>query len=208
MEIFLEACLATRIHLNASAKLALGAQQTLDNFFSGDIAEVKIYSAALSDTDRQAQEAGLFQKWGVTGASAGLLAYEGFNYPAGSILSGQFGGVGWSNGWLDVSGTASGSVNSGNLIAAGNAPAEFDGRSTGNSVFIGNNSRSGRWLDCSTNGNFAQAGYLNAGGNIGAPGKTLYVSFLQQPESPAQFYEFEFPSWQFGRPGPDRRHWQ
>jgi len=187
--------------LNTSAKLALGAQQILSNFFSGDIAEVKIYSAALSDADRQTQENGLFQKWGVTGASAGLLAYESFNYPAGSILSGQFGGMGWSNGWVDVSGTASDSVNSGSLIAANNAPSGFDNLSGGNSAFVSNGSRSGRWLDCSTNGTFAQAGYLNTGGNIGALGKTLYISFLQQPNSPAQFYEFEFHRGDLGDPG-------
>ncbi len=187
--------------LNASAKLALGAQQTLDNYFSGDLAEVKIYNAALSDTDRQVQEAGLIQKWGVTGASAGLLAYEGFNYPAGSILSGQSGGFGWSNSWVDVSATASDSVNAGSLVAASNAPGGFDQLSTGNSVLISNGSRSGRCLDCSTNGNFAQAGYLNTNGYIGAPGKTLYVSFLQQPNNPAQFYEFEFHRGDLGDPG-------
>ena len=189
---FLGSAFGNTNSLNASAKLSLGAQSTLNNFFSGDIAEVKIYGAALSDTDRQTQETGLFQKWGVTGASTGLLAYEPFNYPAGGILSGQFGGMGWSNGWVDVSGTASDSVNAGSLTAANNAPGGFDNLSGGNSAFVSNNSRSGRWLDCSTNGNFAQAGYLNASGNIGAPGKTLYVSFLQQANSPAQFYEFEF----------------
>lgn len=178
--------------LNASAKLALGAQATPNNFFTGDIAEVLIYSGALSDADRQSREATLFQKWGVAGPTAGLLAYEGFNYPAGSIITGQTGGFGWSNGWMDVSGTASDSVNAGGLTAGGNAPAGYDNRSTGNSLLVGNSSRAGRWLDCSTNGSFALAGYLNSSGNIGAPGKSLYVSFLQQPNSPAQFYELEF----------------
>lgn len=198
---FLGSAFGNTNSLNASAKLALGAQQTLSNFFSGDIAEVKIYNGALSDADRQAQETSLAQKWGVTGAAAGLLAYDGFNYPAGSILSGQSGGIGWSNGWVDVSGTASDTVNSGSLMAASNAPGGFDNRSGGNSALVSNNSRSGRWLDCSTNGNFAQAGYLNSSHNIGAPGKTLYLSFLQQPSSPAQFYEFEFHRGDLGDPG-------
>ncbi|HEU5397215.1 MAG TPA: immunoglobulin domain-containing protein, partial [Verrucomicrobiae bacterium] len=114
------------------------------------------------------------------GATAGLLADEPFDYPAGDILSGQCGGMGWSNGWVDVSGTASDTITSNGGSAGGQA------------AFVANNSRSGRWLDCSATGAFAQAGYLNASGNIGAPGKTLYVSFLQQPNSPAQFYEFEF----------------
>lgn len=125
-------------------------------------------------------------------ASAGnLLAYEGFDYPAGGNLAGQNGGIGWSNAWVDVSGNASGSVVSG-LAAGANAPAGFDVRSIGNAAHVNNGSRAGRWLDCSAAGNFSQAGYLNTSGRIGAPGKTLYVSFLQQPNSPAQFYEFEF----------------
>ncbi|HEV2434587.1 MAG TPA: LamG-like jellyroll fold domain-containing protein, partial [Verrucomicrobiae bacterium] len=189
---FLGSAIGNTNSLAAPGKLALGAQLTLDNFFSGDLAEIKIYNAALSDADRVAQEAGLIQKWGVSGAFAGVLAYDGFGYTAGNILAGQNGGMGWSNGWVDVSGNASESVNSGSLIAGGNAPSEFDSRSAGNAAHVSNGSRAGRWLDCSATGTFAQAGYLNASGNIGAPGKTLYVSFLQQPSSPAQFYEFEF----------------
>jgi fructan beta-fructosidase len=187
--------------LKTAVKIALGAQLTLNNFFAGDIAEVKIYNGPLADPDRLAQESILFQKWGVTGASIGLLAYEGFNYPAGDVLGGKFGGIGWSNVWVDLSGTASGAVNPGNLLAGNRAPGGFDVRSSGNSAFVGNNSRVGRWLDCSTNGTFAQAGYLNASGNIGAPGKTLYVSFLQQPNNPAQFYELEFHRGNLGDPG-------
>lgn len=125
-------------------------------------------------------------------ARATLMGYEGFNYAPGLKLVSLNGGIGWSNGWVDVSANLGEMVSSGNLIAGGNAPAGFDGRSTGNSVFTSNGSRCGRWLDCSGSGNFALAGYLNSSGNIGAPGKTLYVSFLQQPNSPAQFYEFEF----------------
>ncbi|HEY4417342.1 MAG TPA: LamG-like jellyroll fold domain-containing protein [Verrucomicrobiae bacterium] len=186
--------------LNASAKLVLGAQQTLENYFSGDLAEVKMYSAALSDADQQTQETSLAQKWGVASAAAGLLAYDGFNYPAGNILSGQFGGIGWSNGWVDVSGNASETIIPG-LLTGENALSGFDNRSLGNAAHVGNNSRSGRWLDCSTNGNFALAGYVNASGNIGASGKILYLSFLQQASSPAQFYEFELHRGDLGDPG-------
>jgi fructan beta-fructosidase len=178
--------------LTGATELALGAQQTLNNYLTGDIAEVKIYGAALSEADRTAQEAGLIQKWGVSGALSGLLAYEGFAYPTGGGLAGQNGGIGWSNGWMDVSGNTGETVGSGSLVGGGDAPTAFDARSAGNATLVANGSRGGRWLDCSTNGNFALAGYLNASGNIGAPGKTLYVSFLQQPNSPVQFYEFEF----------------
>ncbi len=37
--------------LTAPSSLVLGAQQTLNNYLSGDIAEVKIYNAALNDAD-------------------------------------------------------------------------------------------------------------------------------------------------------------
>jgi len=188
--------------LNASAKLALGAQQTLGNFFSGDIAEVKIYNSALSDTDRQTQETGLFQKWGVSGATTGLLAYEGFSYSAGSVISGQFGGIGWTNGWVDVSGSIAETIDSAGMAADGNAPAGYDDRSTGSSVYVGNNSRCGRWLDCSAAGAFGQAGLLDGNGNVGANGKTVYVSFMQQPKiANNNFYEFEFHRNDLGDPG-------
>jgi hypothetical protein len=49
--------------LTAPAQLVLGAQQTLLNYLGGDIAEVKIYNAALSDTDRIADESSLKCKY-------------------------------------------------------------------------------------------------------------------------------------------------
>lgn len=187
--------------LNASAKLALGAQQTLNNFLTGDIAEVQIYNGALSDADLQSKEAVLCEKWGVAGASAGLLAYEGFDYPGYGIVTGESGGFGWSNGWVDVSGTADDTVEGVSLAAGTDAPGDYDSRSEGNSLCVSNGSRSGRWLDCSPNGTFGLAGYLNSSGNIGARDKSLYVSFLQQANSPAQFYEFEFHRGNLGDPG-------
>jgi hypothetical protein len=51
--------------LTAPADLVLGAQQTLINFLSGDIAEVKIYDGALNDTDRAAVESSLRCKYGL-----------------------------------------------------------------------------------------------------------------------------------------------
>jgi hypothetical protein len=47
----------------------LGAQPTLNNYLSGDIAEVKIYDAALSDSDRIAEESTLNCKYAL-GAGA------------------------------------------------------------------------------------------------------------------------------------------
>lgn len=54
--------------LTAPGRLVLGAQQTLINFLSGDIAELKIYAVALSDTARAAEESALECKYGIPGA--------------------------------------------------------------------------------------------------------------------------------------------
>jgi fructan beta-fructosidase len=133
-------------------------------------------------------------------ASVDLLAYEGFNYSAGSAIAGKTGGEGWSNSWVDVSGNVGETAASG-LVANTNAPIGYDNRSVGNAVLVSNGSRCGRWLDCSPIGVFAEAGLLDANGNIGANGKTLYISFLQQPNSAIQFYEFEIHRNDLGDPG-------
>lgn len=52
-------------NLTGPANLVLGAQQTLLYFLSGDIAEVKIYDGALSDSDRMADENSLRCKYGL-----------------------------------------------------------------------------------------------------------------------------------------------
>jgi hypothetical protein len=49
--------------LTAPAQLVLGGQQTLINFFTGDIAEVKIYGGALSDEERTGDENSLRCKY-------------------------------------------------------------------------------------------------------------------------------------------------
>jgi len=56
-------------------------------------------------------------------------------------------------------------------------------------------------LDCSNAGNLAQRGFLNANGDIGADGKTIYLSFLQQPNGTAKFYELELHRSDLGDPG-------
>lgn len=62
--------------LTAPPTLDLGAVPSGGGFFSGDLAEVKIYNSALDDADRLAQEASLIQKWGVSlpAAPTGLTA--------------------------------------------------------------------------------------------------------------------------------------
>ncbi|MGC3958528.1 MAG: hypothetical protein QM813_11480 [Verrucomicrobiota bacterium] len=133
---------------------------------------------------------------------AELLGYEGFSYSAfGSpSLGGLNGGVGWSNSWVNVAG-GGGVVISNNLALGNQGTAGFDARSLGNSAFVGNARRAGRFLDRAANGNFGSRGYVDSNGRIGADGKTLYVSFLQQPNGATLFYEFEFHRSDLGDPG-------
>ena len=87
--------------LTAPTKLALGAQQTGNNFLTGDLGEVKIYSAALSDADRVAQESALITKWGITNklsfAGNVVVNLDATALPTGSLAyvtnNGSAGGV-------------------------------------------------------------------------------------------------------------------
>ncbi len=129
------------------------------------------------------------------------MSYEGFNYAVGSAnLTGLNGGFGWAGSWRGVN-NGSSSVQSGSLTAGANAPSGYDARSTGNSVFTPNNTRTGRFLDTSPGGAFGVKGYLNGSGYIGATGKTVYVSFMQQPNGTTAYYEFEFHRGDLGDPG-------
>ena len=59
--------------LTSPSLVVLGAQQTLINYLTGDISEVQIYNAALSDTNRLAVETTLFVKYNLPPpAPAGL----------------------------------------------------------------------------------------------------------------------------------------
>lgn len=129
------------------------------------------------------------QQWRLYPYGNTLLAAEDFDYPGGG-LSGQNGGEGWNGGWSDILDSDT-QVLTGSLNAGSNAPGEYDARSSGNSAFIPNDRRVGRYLDCSINGIFSAYGYLDANGRIGADGTTLYLSFLQQPVKTSLFYEFE-----------------
>jgi hypothetical protein len=69
--------------LTAPNQLVLGALQTLLNYFSGDIAEVQIYSSALSSAALAGQDKALMCKYGITGAAA-PLAPSGLTAVAGN----------------------------------------------------------------------------------------------------------------------------
>lgn len=130
-----------------------------------------------------------------------MLAYEGFNYTTGSAnLTGLSGGFGWSGSWRGVNNGAS-SVLAGSLVAGANAPAGYDLLSAGNAVLTPNNTRTGRRVDTSAGGSFGAAGYVDGNGKIGADGKTIYLSFMQQPNGTDVYYEFEFHRDDLGDPG-------
>jgi alpha-glucosidase len=131
--------------------------------------------------------------------SSRLLAYEGFSYVPGAITN-QFGGFGWAGSWTNVAGNAM-YIDLDSRIAGANGPAGLDARSQGNFLAGYGGSRVGRLLDCSAGGVFAQKGYLDSKGNLGADGKTLYISFLLQPAVTSSFYEFEFHRGDYGDPG-------
>ena len=131
----------------------------------------------------------------------GLLAYEGFNYgQSSSDIAGANCGFGWAGAWVNEAGGSSLSY-SNSLVAGSDSPAGYDAHSLSGFLFVTNASRKGRYLDCSSMGPFAQHGYIDSNGNIGAEGTTLYLSFLQQPSSTTPFYEFEFKRGDLGDAG-------
>lgn len=56
--------------LTTPSNLVIGAQQTLINFFTGDIAEIIIHDTALSAANRQATRNALYGKYGVAGGTS------------------------------------------------------------------------------------------------------------------------------------------
>jgi autotransporter-associated beta strand protein len=173
-----------------------GATLTLSNVQPGDAGS---YHVTATNTGGVAVSSDA--QVNVIAAPAGLLAYEGFDYTPGTgNLPGKPGGLGWGAPWTNVD---AGGVNvqSGNLLAGTNGPNGFDDQSLGNSAFTPNNQRDGRLLDTTPGGRLGTAGYIDGSGNVGADGKTIYLSFVQQPDGTSKFYEFEFHRGNLGDPG-------
>jgi autotransporter-associated beta strand protein len=126
----------------------------------------------------------------IFGVNNSLFAYEGFQYPAGSAVNGLNGGFGWNGAWAYQWGN-DGQITSGSLAGGANVPAGYDSRSITNAEYS-DFGCDGRFLDCSTSSALWTNGYINASGNIGASGKTIYVSFLQEPSQANGYYEFDF----------------
>ena len=78
--------------LTAPNFLVMGAQGNLANYLNGDIAEVQIYNAALSDSDRVGPESALKSKYGLTGVSSAVALYVDLR--ASDLASGA---IVWTN---------------------------------------------------------------------------------------------------------------
>jgi hypothetical protein len=128
-----------------------------------------------------------------SGPHDGLLAYDGFNYPAGP-LDEQNGGFGWAGPWFTVesdakSDPASNGVRPGNLDFEGLIPQ-------GNhAIQTAQQNRIRRALGTSIGGVFDAAGLVeNQDGVrlIGKEGATVYLSFVQRVDKLDDvFYGFE-----------------
>lgn len=148
-------------------------------------------SASATDGEKQYLADNVTLRAEAVPLAPGPLAYEGFDYPDGNAsLAGRDGGKGWAAAWQTVDG-GNADVSAGSLVAGANAPADFAGRSIGNSTFLPSGRRVGRALDVSPAGPFGARGYLDTNGRIGKDGTTLYLSFMQQPNGTSLFYEFE-----------------
>jgi hypothetical protein len=84
--------------LTAPATLELGAVPSGGGFFSGDIAEVQIYNAALSDSQREAEESSLISEYAIGLPSPWLSQDIDASLP---------GGAAYSNGVFTVEGSGS-----------------------------------------------------------------------------------------------------
>ena len=165
--------------LTSPTRLVLGAQQTLNNYLTGDIAEVKIFNAPLSDNDRIAEENALKCKYGLGGGSAPAV-------PTG--LTATAGNRKVSCNWAPVAGAASY-----NLWRATNAAGPFSLTVTGltTSSYMDTNALNGftnyyqvaAVSACGTSVNSATA-------SVFLPKPTLGVT-----SSGAAFLTFSWPSW-------------
>ncbi len=137
----------------------------------------------------------------VYGVNNNVFVYDGFDYPDSVLIDGsQNGGHGWSGGWTLVN-NANVNVTLGSLAAGANAPVGYDSRSISNCIEVLGFSRAGRNLDLSSGTELFKQGFVDGNGNLGANGKTIYVGFMQQPNTTDLYYEFEFHRGDLGDPG-------
>jgi len=144
----------------------------------------------------------------IYGVNNNVFAYEGFAY-AGSTdgstpIDGtsQNGGWGWATPWVPVDGPANNAqITLGGLAGGANIPNGYDSRSIGNSIWNYGGCRVGRTFDTSSTSELFKQGFVNGNGNIGANGKTIYLSFLQEPNTVNSYYELGLKRGNLSDPG-------
>jgi hypothetical protein len=90
---FMGGTTGSTLSLMAPSQLDLGAVLSGGGFFSGDIAEVKIFNTALADLDRQAEESGFESQYAIAGGSPMLSVVNG------SAKGLTLGWPGWAADW-------------------------------------------------------------------------------------------------------------
>lgn len=132
----------------------------------------------------------------IYGLNNNVFAYEGFDYTGSTDGStpidgtSQNGGWGWATPWIGVDGTAGNAqITQGGLLGSTNVPNDYDSRSTGNSIWNYGSCRVGRTFDTSSSSELFKQGFIDINGNVGADGKTIYLSFLQEPNTVNSYYE-------------------
>ncbi|MBN2063704.1 MAG: immunoglobulin domain-containing protein [Sedimentisphaerales bacterium] len=117
---------------------------------------------------------------------AGVGAYDSLSYPAGSLLNNGTAVTGFSGVWSSGGGDDSSYVLTDSLNVAG---AESVLAADSGSLRIGSGGRIGRFVDTSVMGPFA--GHINAQGNIGKVGESIYLSFQMRTDNANPFFAFE-----------------
>jgi hypothetical protein len=93
--------------LTTPTNLVLGAQRTLINFLTGDIAEVKIFNSALSGLDLGFEESALDCKYGISGSVNPLATPSGLTgAPGNRLISLSWSGVSGAESYILSSSTS------------------------------------------------------------------------------------------------------
>lgn len=113
-------------------------------------------------------------------AKAAIIAYEGFDYPAGTTITNQNGGLGWGSAWSAISISVPATNRPGSLTYAnGNAMMV-----TGNHLLVGYaDGNDPAWPAVGGNTVAAQRQLVNTqslGAVVGGAGGTIWLSFLCQ----------------------------
>ena len=119
--------------LTAPAQLVLGAQQTLNNYLTGDIAEVIVFAATLNERERVAQESALIARYGLVGAGPVNV----WNKLVGGNASGSWNTAAsppWSSGALPA---ATDGADFSTLAVTADSTINLDGNQRINSLIFG-----------------------------------------------------------------------